>query len=269
MAEHMTAMVVEETTGIGTQAKRGRAIGPRIGGYGLVAAILLALLIVGAAMHERGASRTAAPATSPVQTTGVAPLPAYTQTADGQWVVTQVRDDGAVQTGLIGSRSPAAVTTSAETRQFGRTNLPDAVTAAEHPDVTSERQKFLDVNSAWLPTVAAGVTQSAAMPRAWEENTTTPTVCNYAPAEPATCYRALPNGGSQAAQLQDDGTWRVIAMWLPTSEVAVTMTAPQAAQKASTDMICSTESTDRPLCYTFLPDGTKVLAAVPLGSTGP
>lgn len=40
-------------------------------------------------------------------------------------------------------------------------------------------------------------------------------------------------------------------------------------QKASTEMICPTEPTDRPICYTLLPDGTKVLAAVPPGSTGP
>jgi hypothetical protein len=38
---------------------------------------------------------------------------------------------------------------------------------------------------------------------------------------------------------------------------------------ANTDVVCPTEPTDRPLCYTLLPDGTKVLAPVPPGSTGP
>jgi hypothetical protein len=39
--------------------------------------------------------------------------------------------------------------------------------------------------------------------------------CNYAPDELTTCYRALPSGGWKAEQLQKDGTWRVVALWLP------------------------------------------------------
>lgn len=42
--------------------------------------------------------------------------------------------------------------------------------------------------------------------------------CNVAAGEPATCYRALSTGGWKAEQLQGDGTWRVIAIWLPPTE---------------------------------------------------
>src|SRR4051794_31160631 len=57
---------------------------------------------------------------------------------------------------------PAAPTipraaTGAETRQFGRTNLPNVAVAETVPVVASERQNFLDVSSAWLPAVAPGV----------------------------------------------------------------------------------------------------------------
>ncbi len=101
MAENMTDLQVEGTVA-GAAQKWGGAHGRGIGALGLVA-ILVAALIVGVATHGGRAVPPAAPTIASVQITSVAPLPAYTQTADGQWVVTQVRDDGTVQTGFIGA----------------------------------------------------------------------------------------------------------------------------------------------------------------------
>lgn len=42
--------------------------------------------------------------------------------------------------------------------------------------------------------------------------------CNGTRAAELTCYRALPDGGWKAEQLQADGTWRVVGMWLPATE---------------------------------------------------
>jgi hypothetical protein len=62
MAENMAATLVESTTVGGVAGKRGRAHRQRIGAYGLIAAMLVALLIAGVAMHDRRASSPAAPA---------------------------------------------------------------------------------------------------------------------------------------------------------------------------------------------------------------
>jgi hypothetical protein len=62
MAENMTGMLVESTTAGGVAGTRSRPHRQRIGVYGLIAAALVALLIVGVAMHDRQASPPAAPA---------------------------------------------------------------------------------------------------------------------------------------------------------------------------------------------------------------
>src|SRR5947209_8343186 len=64
MAENMTGMLVEGTMVVGTEKRFGKGRGQRFGMYGLAAAILVAMLIAGAALHDRWASHPAAPAIS-------------------------------------------------------------------------------------------------------------------------------------------------------------------------------------------------------------
>jgi hypothetical protein len=66
--------------------------------------------------------------------------------------------------------------TGAETRQFGTTNLPNAVAAESGPVVvTSSQQRFLEANTTTLPgAVAASMTApttTRAQQRFWEVNT--------------------------------------------------------------------------------------------------
>jgi hypothetical protein len=70
MAENMTGMLVESTTAGGVAGTRSRPHRQRIGVYGLIAAALVALLIVGVAMHDRQASPPAAPAIPRTVATG-------------------------------------------------------------------------------------------------------------------------------------------------------------------------------------------------------
>ncbi len=55
MAENIAGMRAEETMVSGVSTTRSRVRMPRIGGYGLVAAALVALLVAGVAMHDRHA----------------------------------------------------------------------------------------------------------------------------------------------------------------------------------------------------------------------
>jgi hypothetical protein len=70
MAENMTGMLAENTMVGEVAGTRSRAHRQRIGAYGLIAAVLVALLIVGVAMHDRQASQPAAPAIPRTITTG-------------------------------------------------------------------------------------------------------------------------------------------------------------------------------------------------------
>jgi len=115
MAANMTGMRVAGMMVAGTAAKRGGAHGKRIGIAGLLAAILVALLIVGAAMHERGASHPASPATSRTTTTSA-------------------------ETRFL---------------EQNTTTLPDAVATENRPAVvTLEEQRLLDANTTWMPAAA-------------------------------------------------------------------------------------------------------------------
>ncbi len=68
MAENMTGIRTEGTMVIAAETERNKTNMPQTGRYGLVAALLVALLIVGAAAHDRRASHPAAPAISRVVT---------------------------------------------------------------------------------------------------------------------------------------------------------------------------------------------------------
>ncbi len=62
MAENGAGMRVEGTMVIGAETTRNKTNMPQTGRYGLVAALLVALLIAGVAAHDRRASHPAAPA---------------------------------------------------------------------------------------------------------------------------------------------------------------------------------------------------------------
>jgi hypothetical protein len=62
MAEHVAKMLVEGTMVVGTEKRRGQGHGRRNGAYGLIAAVLVAAVIGGSALHDRGASHPAATA---------------------------------------------------------------------------------------------------------------------------------------------------------------------------------------------------------------
>jgi hypothetical protein len=81
--------------------------------------------------------------------------------------------------------------TGAETRQFGTTNLPNAVAAESGPVVvTSSQQRFLEANTTTLPgAVAASMTSpttTRAQQRFWEVNTMLPEGPSYPNAEALT-----------------------------------------------------------------------------------
>ena len=206
MAENQAGMLIEETTVRDLVEQRGRVAGQRRGAYGAIAAALIAVVIFGVAIHNRQTSHPAAPTATPAQVTSVAPLPSYTQLSDGRWVVTQVRDDGTVQTDFIGVRSPEVVT---QTRQQfvdnNTTNLPNAVAAETRPVVTSAQQRFLDENMAWLPAVA--------VPSARRE-------CTHPAVGFPTCYTLQADGTWAREELADTGTNWIVVGTVTFDEVA-------------------------------------------------
>ncbi len=142
MAEKMTGIGVEWATSVETSERREQGRTRGRGAYGVAAAVLVVVLIGGVMMHDRQETGSVALATE------------HINKAERLYgVVTQVRDDGTVETGFIGVRLPEALTqTQRRFVENNTMNLPDAVTAESRPIVTSQQQKFLDVNTVMLPT---------------------------------------------------------------------------------------------------------------------
>jgi len=154
MAERMTSIEVEWTTGVETSGRRkkGRIRGG--GAYAVVAALLLALLIGGAVMHDRQETGSVVLATEHINKAerqyavappgSVALVTEHINKAERlHGVVTQVRNDGTVETGFIGVRSPEAITqTQQRFMENNTTNLPNAATAETLPVDASAQQRF-------------------------------------------------------------------------------------------------------------------------------
>ncbi len=117
MAENVAEMPVEGTTVVGTGARRGRGRGRRNGAYGLVAVALIAVVLGGMAVHSRDTTHRTAPS-----------IPHTVTRAEPQFLANKASNT---------------------------TNLPNAVSIDVRPIVTSSQQKYLDVNTTWLPTSAA------------------------------------------------------------------------------------------------------------------
>lgn len=134
MAANVTGMRVEGTTVAGAATKRTGAHWLRIGASGGVAAILVALLIVVAAIHDRQVSH---PATATSERT----------------VVTSM------ETRFVENNT---------------TSLPNATSVERQAVVASGAQQYLAVNTSWLPatdTIAASTGASSGQLRFIEANT--------------------------------------------------------------------------------------------------
>ncbi len=164
MAEKMTGIGVEWATSVETSERREQGRTRGRGAYGVAAAVLVVVLIGGVMMHDRQETGSVALATEHINKAerqyavtpsgSVALVTEHINKAERLYgVVTQVRDDGTVETGFIGVRLPDVVSqTQWRFVENNTMNLPDAVTAESRPIVTSQQQKFLDVNTVMLPT---------------------------------------------------------------------------------------------------------------------
>lgn len=175
MAEKMTEMRVERTMAIGAEARRGRERGRRNGMYGLVAAVLIAVVVGGVALHDRGASHPAAPAIPRVTTRAETQFLANNATNPPSAVTTNVGPDvNRAETRFLENNTtnlPNAVdivTTSPNSPSVRyleqHDNLPNAVMVETRPAISSSQQRSLDVNTTWLPAAAAVNTSPLIMP---------------------------------------------------------------------------------------------------------
>ncbi len=134
MAANVTGMRVEGTLVAGATEKRGGAHSGRIEVAGLLAAILVAALIGGTALHERGTSHPASPAIPRTATTS-----AETRFLEQNTITLP---------DAVGAESRPAVVTSEEQRLLdANTTWMPAAAVATSPVIPIEQQKYLEVNT--------------------------------------------------------------------------------------------------------------------------
>lgn len=156
MAENIAGMRAEETMVSGVSTTRTRVRIPRIGGYGLVAAALVTLLIAGMALHSRHALHAS-----------VSVAPHVVPRAESRFIENNT------------TNLPRAVASEIQSSV-----------------VTREQQRFLEVNTTMLAnTVAADVSSpvmTMSQRRFLEVNTMLPTGGLYPYAEDVTPLPGLP-----------------------------------------------------------------------------
>lgn len=140
MAENRAGMLIDGTMVVGAETRRGRGRGQRNGVYGLVAAALVAVVIGGATLHDRGGSHPAAVAI-PRAATGAETLFLERNTTDLPVAV-------AAEVGPINIAEQSLLAKSA-------TRLPNAAVEKASSPVASSRWRFLEVNTMMLPAEAS------------------------------------------------------------------------------------------------------------------
>ncbi|MGI8690209.1 MAG: hypothetical protein ACR2M3_16655 [Thermomicrobiales bacterium] len=139
MAEHIAGMRAEETMVNGVSTARSRVRMPRIGGYGLVAAALIALLVAGMALHDRHAPHASVSVAPNVVTRAETRLIENNTTNLPNAVAPEIQ--------------PSVVTREQQRfLEVNTTMFPNAVAAdAVSPVMTMSQRRFLEVNT-MLPT---------------------------------------------------------------------------------------------------------------------
>jgi hypothetical protein len=141
MAANVTGMRVEETMVTGAAEKRGGVHRRRTGIVGLLAALLVAVVIGGAAMHERGVSHPALPA-----------IPRVTTGAETRFL----EENTITLPSAVGSETLAPARTGQGFTEQQVIEF-DALTAiaavVPSPVITAAEQRFLEANTI-LPVAA-------------------------------------------------------------------------------------------------------------------
>ncbi|MDQ6833638.1 MAG: hypothetical protein M3008_09575 [Chloroflexota bacterium] len=140
MAENVTEMRVEGTMIVDAGTERNRARMPQTGVYGLVTALLVALLIGGVVVRDQRATHPATPAISRVVTSEQTRFLENNTTNLPNAVTADIRP----------------VVTSAQQKYLdvNTTWMPDsAATDVALSAMTSSQQRFLEVNTVMLPAV--------------------------------------------------------------------------------------------------------------------
>lgn len=135
MAENVAEMRAEGTMVAGTEERRGQGRGQRFGVYGLIAAVIVATVIGGAAVHNRGGSHPATPAISRITSAEMKFLENNTTNLPNA-ITAEVRP----------------VVTSGQQRYFDVNTawLPTTTDAASSA-MTIGQRRFLEVNTVMLP----------------------------------------------------------------------------------------------------------------------
>ncbi len=134
MAEKTTGILVEGTTVAGMGARRSQGRTRRNGAYGLVAAMLVAVVIGGAALHDRGTSHPAAPA-----------IP---RTVTGARMKFLENNTTTLPNAVSVDVRPIVTSNEQKYLDVNTTWLP---AAAAPPVMPSSERRFLDVNTVLLP----------------------------------------------------------------------------------------------------------------------
>lgn len=137
MAENQAGMLIDGTMVVSAETRRGRGRGQRNGVYALVAAVLVAVVIGGAALHDRGASHPAAPAIPRALTPSTETVFLERNTTDLPGAV--AAEDGRIN---IAERSLLVVYA---------TQLPNVAVEKASASMSSSQWRFLEVNTITLP----------------------------------------------------------------------------------------------------------------------
>src|SRR5438067_1455693 len=132
MAENVAGMRVEETMVVGTDARRRPGRGRRVGAYALLAAILAAMLIGGAAVHDRQASHPTARA-----------IPRITTSAETRFVESNTID---LPNAVTAEVRPVVTSSRQQYLDVNTAWLPTAAAELAPTTMTSSERRFLEVN---------------------------------------------------------------------------------------------------------------------------
>jgi hypothetical protein len=141
MAANMTETRIEETIGKGMEERRGQGGGPRIARYGLVVAALVAVVLLGVAIHGRGVSHPAGSVTP------------RAETSEGIRFV----EENTITLPSVGASAAVSPGTEAAHQRFLEENtiiLPSVGGAEMRTPMMSEQQRFIEENTITLPEVS-------------------------------------------------------------------------------------------------------------------
>jgi hypothetical protein len=205
MAANMTGIGIEETTVIGTTEERTQGRASRKAGYGVVIALLAAILIGGVALQDRHASRNRSPAT----TAAIRPVIDMDKVEQQKFLEENrmlLPSAAASAINAFGQDFTEQQVVEFDTLTAINQSAAPTATSKSTAVVMSEQQRYLEESTTAADTVTYQRTIDSVTD--YELNT----YCDATAAHASACFFPQPGQGMELkAERQADGTWQVVA----------------------------------------------------------